>query len=64
MHLVESEENIDQGLVTSIGNYYGDIHETVYETAKASNLNRDGWQKNFYNTYMKDVMKKYPAPKL
>lgn len=48
--------------LSTIGNKYGDIYETAFETAKNSNLNKKPVP-DYYETHMKPIMRKYPAPK-
>ena len=39
LHLVEFCPYLEDSIVSTIGNKYGDIHEAVLETAKFSKLN-------------------------
>ena len=61
--LVEFSPKSEIGLLSSIGNKYGDIYEKPFELAQGSRLNQNKVPK-FYETHMKPVMRKYPAPKL
>jgi len=47
----------DTSQPSTIGNMYGDIYENQFETAKASNLNKENsGVREFYQTHMKPVL--------
>lgn len=64
LNLVEFCPYLEKSIVSTIGNGHGDIYEAVLETAKNSNLNKGDFKKDLFNNRMKEVMNKYPAPKL
>ena len=52
------------GVVSSIGNEYGDIYETQFNVAKESPMNNHDGVPDLYYTHMRPVMRMNPPPKL
>jgi len=60
--LVEFCPIAEANLLSTIGNKYGDIYETQFDVGRQTRLNKP--VPPYYDSLMKPVMRKYPAPKV
>jgi len=59
-----AEINPDMNFPTTIGNEYGDIYESQFDTAVNSRLNSPNPLPELFRSHLKPVMQMIPAPKL